>query len=90
MRRRTLIGARESGRIVKEILEQMHVLLNQGPHAPLTDEEQERLDALAATAWEISLAHGTTPHTCKDRYCHCHVVLWEAEPEGLFPRHDWL
>lgn len=38
---------------------------------------------LAESMWLDALTAGVSPHVCPNRYCDCHVVLWDATPPML-------
>ena len=50
------------------------------PNIPSYDEE---IDAMCAAAWEIGTVLKRSPHLCLDRYCECHWLLSQWEPETL-------
>lgn len=78
------IGIREATRVRKELLEQLHGACALVESDPLDVVNYENRDELADRLWQLSLMHQLTPHVCPDRYCICHVVLFDREPEDLF------
>jgi hypothetical protein len=76
------------------LLEKLHecIAFTHEPNVEIAD--FERVDALGSMIWELCLSQGLKAHVCPDRYCSCHLVLWDREPESPFPweeipKHSW-
>jgi hypothetical protein len=72
------------------LLELLHIFLVQLAECPLDVDLELSIDRLVDVMWTLSLTECVSPHQCLDRYCDCHLVLYQGEPEGLFPgAHTW-
>lgn len=46
--------------------------------------EHERVEVTIDAMWTLAQSAALSPHLCRDRYCLCHVLLHEGEPQPLF------
>lgn len=70
--------------VLTTYLERLHRVLDLELHEPGNPEWPEEGDRLVDSMWVVALECALTPHLCPDRYCHCHVALYQGEPETLW------
>lgn len=76
--------------MLKVQLDALHVALQREHDLPLEERWAEEADRLVDSMWTVALETNRSPHLCPDRYCWCHVALYQGEPETLWgTRQGW-
>jgi hypothetical protein len=87
---KTVRSRRTAVRVMVARVAMLHTLITCSRLPDATEDDHLAIDALVARMWGLGMEYGITPHTCLDRYCHCHTVLAEGEPSSLFGEpHRW-
>lgn len=65
-------------------LEQLHILMDIADGPDGVEDDKIAVDQTIDHMWTLGLSSGVSPHQHLDRYCNCHLALYQGEPESLW------